>query len=318
MYDLSRGENHFLGAFYDLPRLLSGIQLNTYPDKRYRSLRKKIGQYLGGLSSSQIICTRGSHNAIDNILKCYLDSKDEAIIFDPTYEYYAEHLKHYTSKIKKHSYDYRDRIDIDKLIRNISVETKLIIVDSPSNPFGNTISNDDLFSLLKHDTYVVIDEEYIEFSDEQSKVSLVNEYSNLIITRSLSKWAGLAGLRLSYIVANSNSIKEIEEVMCSYDIDTISQKVGEYALDNNFEILRPLSKLSEVREFLKIELEGLGLRIFGKNNPYILIENPKFNELPSFIYKKLTFDNIDYARFTIPTFEVSKLLINELKNELSK
>lgn len=312
-YDLSRGENHFLGEFYDLPQLLSDVTLNTYPDKNYLSLREKIGKYLENIKSSQILCTRGSHNAIDSILKCYLSRQDEAIILDPTYEYYEKHLSHYTSKIRKHSYNYREGIDITKLITDITNETKLIIIDSPSNPFGNTISNNDLVSLLNSGIRVVIDEEYIEFSAEKSKVSLINDYPNLIITRSLSKWAGLAGLRLSYIVSNSNSISEIEGVMCSYDLDTISQKVGEYALDNCTQILKPLNELGRVRDFLTNELKKLGLRVFGKDNPYLIIENPPFTQLPSFVYKHLSFDEVEYARFTIPNLGVAKLLINEIE-----
>ena len=111
-------------------------------------------------------------------------------------------------------------VDIDAILAALTPKTKLIILCSPNNPTGNPVSEEDLLRLLETGCIVVVDEAYVEFSDSPMGFAhLVAGYSNLIILRTFSKWAGLAGLRIGYGLFPEWIAEYMRRAQCPFEVN---------------------------------------------------------------------------------------------------
>ncbi len=169
---------------------------NIYPDPLNRELRRLLESYVG-LGSEYIAAGSGSDELIDNILRISLEPGDKVINCPPTFGMYPfstmVNAGELVSVPRKADYS----IDVEAVESVIDDRTKVVFITSPNNPTGNLAAKDDIVRLLKNGPIIVVDEAYYEFARE-SVASLVPSYPNLIVLRTFSKWAGLAGLRVGY------------------------------------------------------------------------------------------------------------------------
>lgn len=172
---------------------------NRYPDPQQRSLRAALSDYTG-VASKHIVAGAGSDELIDLLLRAVVGKGDGVIECPPTFGMYG-----FSTRVaggRSVVVPRRDDFSLDMPgIRAVAGEAKIIFLASPNNPTGNPLSGDELEQLLDTDLLVVIDEAYIEFAgagEDEDFVSLVPERENLVVLRTFSKWAGLAGLRAGY------------------------------------------------------------------------------------------------------------------------
>ncbi|MCH8066205.1 MAG: histidinol-phosphate transaminase, partial [Chloroflexi bacterium] len=172
---------------------------NRYPDPQQRSLRAALSDYTG-VAGEHIVAGAGSDELIDLLLRAVVGKGDGVIECPPTFGMYG-----FSTRVaggRSVVVPRRDDFSLDMPgIRAVAGEAKIIFLASPNNPTGNPLSGDELEQLLDTDLLVVIDEAYIEFAgagEDEDFVSLVPERENLVVLRTFSKWAGLAGLRAGY------------------------------------------------------------------------------------------------------------------------
>lgn len=107
-------------------------------------------------------------------------------------------------------------INVNEIIsKATSTCSSIVFLGSPNNPTGRIVPETEialLCDILKFHTLIVVDEAYIEFSDQPSCASLLDHYENLCVIRTFSKWAGLAGLRCGYLLGNRILIKKVLQV----------------------------------------------------------------------------------------------------------
>jgi len=169
---------------------------HNYPDPEQRELRKALEKYTG-LGRQHIVCGMGSDELIDLILRLFLKPGDEVINCPPTFGMYPFSTDVCGGKVVDVPRTEDFALDIARIKKALTKRTKVIFVASPNNPTGNLASEKEIMELVDTGKIVVVDEAYFEFSNV-TVANLVPFYPNLIVLRTFSKWAGLAGLRIGY------------------------------------------------------------------------------------------------------------------------
>ncbi len=276
------------------------------------------------LKSNQVLCTNGGDEAI-YILMRLLSESGRVILPLPAFSQYLWGIESWnlTASIVESNTDLS--INLPATIKEISSqEDSITIITRPNNPTGEYISEDSLRLIIEtaeeNDGWVFLDEAYIEFSEKNSISSqLINQYSNLIILRTLSKAYGLAGIRFGYLLGQAEKIKIFSERCMPFNISSPSLSIAKRALqnENKIEVKGYCEKIIENRKRVLRQLKALGLEFFDGQANFVLLKLPpglaravssfaKKNNilLKTFIEKDLS----DCLRIGIP-YNIDRLLI---------
>ncbi len=169
---------------------------NVYPDAEQTELRELLQGYTG-VSAEHIVAGNGSDQLIDLILRLFVAPGDEVINCVPTFDMFRFSTALCSGKLVEVPRDEKYRVDVSAIKKAITKKTKIILLANPNNPTGTSIPKQDILELVDTGVPVLADEAYVEFSGE-TLTPLVPEYKNLMVLRTFSKWAGLAGLRVGY------------------------------------------------------------------------------------------------------------------------
>ena len=182
------------------PRVLRALaecrHFNIYPDDGQQELRRLLSDYTG-VPAERIVAGHGSNTIIDSIVRLFVGPGDEVINSVPTFDIYRFSTEICGGTVVNVNRDDKFAIDVKGIKAAISPKTKLIFLATPNNPTGNVVPLKDILEIIRTGLPVVVDEAYYEFSGE-TVMPLTEKYQNLIVLRSFSKWAGLAGLRVGY------------------------------------------------------------------------------------------------------------------------
>jgi len=170
--------------------------LNIYPDDGQTVLRKLLEGYTG-VDASHIVAGGGSNQLIDLVLRLFVIPGDEVINCVPTFAIYRFSTQLCGGTLVEVPRDDDFTVNLGALKAAIASRTKIIFLANPNSPTGTIIPKPDILEILETGVPVLIDEAYYEFS-EQTVAPLVSQYENLMVLRTFSKWAGLAGLRVGY------------------------------------------------------------------------------------------------------------------------
>jgi len=169
---------------------------NIYPDDGQQELRKMLAGYAGA-PAEYVVAGHGSNTLIDSIVRLFVGPGDEVINSVPTFDIYRFSTEICGGKVVNVNRDDGFAANIKGIKSAISPRTKLIFIATPNNPTGNIMPQKDIVEIIETGLPVVVDEAYYEFSGE-TVMPLTTKYKNLMVLRSFSKWAGLAGLRIGY------------------------------------------------------------------------------------------------------------------------
>ncbi len=262
--------------------------MHIYPDPESRELRQGLADYTG-LEPKYLLVGHGADELIDLIMRLFIEPGDTIINCPPTFGMYtfdgAVNAAQILDIWRKPDFS----IDIDQvesLFPNLDkpepnrshsdsksppkkqgfhcLESKpydaasaklpkIIFVTSPNNPSGLTLSDEDLKRLLALGTVVVLDEAYIEFSGG-GRIEWVKEYPNLIVLRTFSKWAGLAGLRVGYGAFPLDIIEHLRKIKQPYNVSVAGQIAAQVSLTDRNRLLDNVAKLIKEREKLQAVL----------------------------------------------------------------
>ena len=182
------------------PRVIKAFSkannFNIYPDDGQQELRRQIAAY-AKVPPQCVVAGHGSNTLIDFIVRLFVGPGDEVINAVPTFDIYRFSTVICDGKLINTLRDDKFNINLDAMLSAITPKTKVIFLATPNNPTGNITPREQILALIKTGLPVIVDEAYYEFSGE-TVMPLTNEYKNLIVLRSFSKWAGLAGLRVGY------------------------------------------------------------------------------------------------------------------------
>jgi histidinol-phosphate aminotransferase len=228
---LDANENPY-GCSVRVQELLASFDAyHLYPDSLHSGLRLRLEKY-SGVRRENIVLTNGVNDLTDMIMRVFVRPGDEVLICPPTvsfYRFYAELAGAHVSEVARQSQNFE--LQIEEVLPKITPKTKVILVGSPNNPTGNMLESEDLIKLLQRDVIVVIDESFSEFASN-SHAGLVGEFDNLIVMRSFSHWAGLAGMRVAYGLASPEILRHLWKLRAIYKLNTAQLLAVEAVLDD--------------------------------------------------------------------------------------
>ena len=252
--------------------------ITGYPERDYISLRRSIGQYIH-TNTENIIVGNGSTELISLFIHRICPSN--AMILGPSYSEY-EHELHLTGAAI-HYYQMREadgfKIDTKDLIAQLTPDIGLLIMCNPNNPTSTAITRDEMRIILetckKNNTYVLVDETYVEFSDRYESITsipLVNDYDNIIILRGISKFFAAPGLRLGYAVcSNHELLADAVSRQNPWSINTLACIAGEIMFTDETYIKQTKELISSERRRMCKDLEKLpNVRFYEADGNFIL------------------------------------------------
>jgi len=257
-----------------LDKLIEGAKIcHRYPDS-LKHIRSKIGELNGGLGFDWVVLGNGSTEVLDMTMRAFMQPGDTLIQSNPCYGIYIKRADIIGAKTI--SIDAKDNweYDLDRIEDAIDSKTKIIILANPNNPTGNLIDDAVYERLLKHDVIVICDEAYIEYSGlENSKIPIMKKNPNMIISRTLSKAYGLAGMRFGYLLGQPETIEIISRTIMSWNISLISAFGAYAALLDQEGLKEKIRKTNEGRDYIESELSKIdGVTVYHTYGNYILLD----------------------------------------------
>ena len=211
--------------------------------------------------------------------------KPQLITTDPSFPMYDVYGKIHNFNIIKIDYNII-KFPIDKIIDRIGVNS-VVVFSNPSSPIGDVVSKENIKKILRCGVPTLIDEAYIEFSDEESSIDLINEYDNLYVTRTLSKAGGSAGARFGVIFSQKQNIEKLNQYRDMYEITGQTFKWVKLLLENKKVIDKYVNDVKKTRTKLLFELYTRGIYLIpSKSNWFHLNEKYLENSPKSVIFKK--------------------------------
>ncbi len=298
--------------------------LNRYPDPLQRELKKQIGR-IKGIPPKNILLGNGSDEVLDIVIRAFCEpGKDNIIITPPTYGMYKVFADINNVEVRKAFLKKDFNLNVEKIEKLKDENTKLIILCSPNNPTGNSFNKKDIEYLLKKlNCAVLIDEAYIDFSDEESRIKVLGEYPNLIVSQTLSKAWGLAAVRLGICFASAYLISVFNKIKAPYNVNILSQQKAMDMLSNIEMFNNNLIKIKREKIKLKEKLITLPFveKVFPSDANFLLIKVSNAEKIYEYLInngivvrdRSKMYGCKNCLRISIGTLEENKKLISTMK-----
>ncbi len=244
---------------------------NNYPDTDSNALRQSLAAYTG-VDDRLIVVSHGSNELINLLWHIFLSPGDNIICCPPTFSLYTTVTAFCGAHVLEAPRTEDYEVDVERILKALTPQTKLIVLCSPNNPTGNPVAEEDVLALLETGRIVVVDEAYVEFSDNPGGFAhLVPEHQNLIVLRTFSKWAGLAGLRIGYGLFPAWIVAYMRRAQCPFEVNVAGHIAAIETLKQLDYTLAKVQQIVQERERLFTMLASHPfLKPFPSQGNYIL------------------------------------------------
>lgn len=298
--------------------------VNRYPDPQQRNLKEVLATQKG-VTLANILFGNGSDEVLDLIFRAFCEPKEDNIItLPPTYGMYK--VLSGINNVENREVLLTDDFEpnVAQILSVVDEKSKLLFLCSPNNPTANSFSRNKITALLEQfNGIVILDEAYIDFSMEESWLSELSNYNNLIITQTLSKAYGMAGIRLGVCYASEEIIAILNKIKPPYNVNELTQK---RALERVLDIDKVNTEVASIlieREQLSKALLQLNFvtKVYDTDANFVLAKldnaTERYNQLLTrgVVVRNRTTQPLceNTLRFTVGTKEENKKLIQVLK-----
>ncbi len=310
------------GVFLDANENPYNNGVNRYPDPYQSELKKELAK-IKGVSPKNMVLGNGSDEVLDLLFRAFCEPKqDNVVVTSPSYGMYKVLANLNNVELKDVLLEEDFSLNADKILEAVNENTKMILLCSPNNPTGNVIDFEVIEKLLINtNCLVVIDEAYIDFSTKVSCIEKLSKYKQLVVSQTLSKFYGMAGIRLGMCFASEEIISILNRIKPPYNVNSLTQNKAIEILKSNNDGYK--NEVIEQRELLRASLAKLQfvVRVYPSEANFILIKttdaNGIYNQL---IRKQIVIRNRtkeplceNCLRITVGTLEENQLLIAALK-----
>jgi histidinol-phosphate aminotransferase len=271
-------------TFAPSPRVFAKLQqlsaegLTVYPERE--PVERIVAQHLG-VESNQVILTNGVDEAIHLMACAFLDEGDEAMICTPTFFMYDVSIGMMTSGLVKVQTDDSLEFPFERVLATITPRTKLIIIASPNNPTGATVSREHLLAIAAAapQAVLMVDEAYFHFFGD-TVLPDIADVPNLIVARTFSKAYGLASLRIGALFANARLVGFLRKVSSPYNVNGLALAVLPEALADTEYLNWYITQVHQGRERVFATLRELNVRTWPSAANFVLMDiGPRHKEL---------------------------------------
>ena len=317
---LNTNENPYLPSpkALEVLRSLDSEWLRRYPDPYSRDFCRAVSEALN-VPDDWIIVTNGSDDMLNIMIRACAEGKERKVVYPmPSYVLYRTLASLQVAEVVEIPYPQSYQLPIDELV---AADGAVTLIATPNSPSGHIVPLNDLRTLAnKVSGILAIDEAYVDFAD-YSALSLVREFDNVIILRTMSKGYSLAGLRLGFGIANPKLISGLFKVKDSYNVDALAILVGTAAMKDQKYKNDCAEKVKRSRRQLAIDLKQIGFEVRDSQGNFLLVTPP---DKAAAIYQSLKARGIlvryfnsprldDKLRITVGTDEQNKKLLQEIK-----
>jgi histidinol-phosphate aminotransferase len=302
--------------------------LNRYPDGSGYYLRQALAKR-HGVGQDQVLLGNGSNELIELLVRTFLKPGDEAVVPHPSFVVYPMIVQaaggvRVMVMLKDH------RLDLDAMARAITPLTKMVFIANPNNPTATIVTANEVehfMSRVPPRTIVVFDEAYTEFSqgpDFPDTLGYVKEGRKVVVLRTFSKAASLAGLRVGYAVAEADAVALMNRIRQPFNVNSLAQAAALAAIDDEAHVLECVRMIEAGRHYLYDEFKRLGISYVPSRANFILVD---VGRSAADIYQKLLHEGVivrpltpfgmeTALRITVGTPEENRKLIKALRRVL--
>jgi histidinol-phosphate aminotransferase len=252
---LDANENPY-GCSPRVSQALAGYSsFGVYPDSGQTELRKLLAGYTG-VGAERIVGGGGSNQLVDFLISLFVGQGDEVVNLVPTFDVYRFSTDIHGGTVVEVLRDENFAVDVKAVKAAISKKTKIIFLANPNAPTGNITPQKDILEILDTGLPVLVDEAYYEFSGE-TVVPLVSQYENVMVLRTFSKWAGLAGLRIGYGIFPAKIADYLMTIKIPYNVNVAALVAVQESLRDIDYLMDRVKAIVAERERLFDELKKL-------------------------------------------------------------
>ena len=298
---------------------------NRYPDPLQWKLKEKIAK-LKNVRPTQIMLGNGSDEPIDLVFRIFCEPKqDNVVAIEPTYGMYKVSADINNVEYRKALLNDDFSLCADRILSAVNEHTKVIFLCSLNNPSGNLLNRQEMLKIVSDfEGIVVIDEAYVDFSTEESWLSALDNFPNIIVLQTFSKAWAMASVRCGMAFASEEIIRFFNKVKYPYNVNVLTQNFVSEQLDLEERKNEWVQLLLEQRSYLEKELKKLPFieKVYSSDANFLLVKVPDANAVYNYLVNKgiITRNRNSVAlclggiRITVGTKNENDTLINELKN----
>ena len=299
--------------------------VNRYPDPQQHKVKELLFE-MKGIDKQNILLGNGSDEVLDLIFRVFCEpNQDNIITLPPTYGMYSvlANINAIENRTVLLNEDFQPKVD--QILEAADAHSKILFLCSPNNPTGNSFTMDAVEELLvKFNGLVVLDEAYIDFSCKESWLTRLAEFPNLIVTQTLSKAYGLAGIRLGVCYASKEIIKILNNIKPPYNVNELTQQRAISRLQKMDEIENEVAQLISERKRLQKELAccvSYIEKVYSSDGNFLLIKvddaTKRYNQLIAYgiVIRNRTTQPLceNCLRISVGICEENQALIRALK-----
>jgi len=299
--------------------------VNRYPDPQQKDVKSMLSS-IKNIPTENILLGNGSDEMLDLIFRAFCEpNKDNIITLPPTYGMYDVLASTNAVDILRVELDTDFQPKVDDILNTQNDNTKLLFLCSPNNPTANSFEVSKIQKLLTDfNGIVVIDEAYIDFSEDESWISRLSDFPNLIVTQTLSKAYGMAGIRLGICFASTEIISILNKIKPPYNVNHLTQQKAIQRLEKQQEVQNEIQNIISERSLL---IKALGSitwidTIYPTQANFVLVKvddaTNRYNQLveKDIVVRNRTNQPLceNCLRFTVGTSEENEKLIAVLNN----
>jgi histidinol-phosphate aminotransferase len=304
--------------------------VNRYPDGSCYYLRQAIARR-HGLTSEHVVLGNGSNDLIELLVRAFLRPGEEAVIPHPSFVVYPM-IVQAVGGIRVVVTLRDQRLDLEAMARAITPMTKMVFIANPNNPTATIVTADEVehfMARVPDKVIVVFDEAYIEFAmgpDFPDVMASVKQGRKVMVLRTFSKAASLAGLRVGYGVADADAIALMSRIRQPFNVNALAQVAALAAIDDDSHVMECVRMIEAGRHYLYDEFNALGIKYVPSRANFILVDvghsaSDVFQRLlkEGVIVRPLSPFGMESAlRITIGTPQENRRLVKALRRVLDK
>jgi histidinol-phosphate aminotransferase len=304
-------------------RNLTSAAVSMYPEQE--SVRRELARFFG-VQNEELLLTNGTDDALHLIADTFIEPDDAVLLVEPTFAMYRFYSELAGARIQALRYDSAMQFPMAALLAALRKGPRVFFLANPNNPTGNVLQPADLRRILKAatKTLVVVDEAYFEFSGI-TILPWIHRHNNLVVTRTFSKAAGLAGLRLGCIFANRLIAEHFRKAQSPYPVNVAALAAAHATIRDRSFLHNTLREFRRSRKELERGLAKLGIPFFPSAANFVLLFlGTRAKEVVASLARRGTlirdrssdFGGAGYVRITLGTLSQTRRMLRQLKEIL--
>jgi histidinol-phosphate aminotransferase len=302
-------------------RKLTAKQVAMYPE--YDTSTRRIAAYFG-VVEQELLLTNGGDDALRVFFDAFVESGSYILICEPTFPMYRYYAEIFGARIATLRYGPEMEFPLNEFISALRKKPRVVFIANPNNPTGTLLQQHAIKKILlaATNTAVVIDEAYAEFSGV-TVLPWICEYPHLFVTRTFSKAAGLAGLRLGAVMACRKSLSLLRCAMPPFPVNAAALVAAEAAVQERTAMQTYVNQTQRIREWFAGELKRLSVKTFPSAGNFLLAD---FGPQGPPLFKKLAVQGIllrerskeirpGFVRITIGTESEMRRVVKAIRKE---